>query len=51
MAVALGLGFDSQVPRAGRPEGIGELAAFLASDAGPWTTNQASAVDGGYTLR
>ncbi len=39
------------IPRAGRPEEVGELAAFLASDAGAWTTGQAIAVDGGYTAR
>ncbi len=39
------------IPRSGRVEEVGELAAFLASDAGAWTTGQAFAVDGGYTAR
>jgi NAD(P)-dependent dehydrogenase (short-subunit alcohol dehydrogenase family) len=39
------------IPRAGLPEEIGELAAFLASDAGAWATGQAIAIDGGYTAR
>lgn len=39
------------IPRAGRPEEVGALAVYLASDAAAWTTGQAIAVDGGYTVR
>ena len=39
------------IPRAGRPEEIGALAAYLSSDAAAWITGQAFPVDGGYTAR
>jgi meso-butanediol dehydrogenase/(S,S)-butanediol dehydrogenase/diacetyl reductase len=39
------------IPRSGRPEEIGALAVYLASDAAAFTTGQAIAVDGGYTAR
>jgi meso-butanediol dehydrogenase/(S,S)-butanediol dehydrogenase/diacetyl reductase len=39
------------IPRAGRPPEIGALAVYLASDDAAWTTGQAIAVDGGYTMR
>ncbi len=39
------------IPRAGRPEEIGALAAYLSSDAAAWITGQALPVDGGYTAR
>ena len=39
------------IPRAGTPEEIGALAAFLASDGAGFITGQALAADGGYTSR
>jgi NAD(P)-dependent dehydrogenase (short-subunit alcohol dehydrogenase family) len=39
------------IPRAGQPEEIGAMAAFLASDAAGFITGQALSVDGGYTAR
>ncbi len=39
------------IPRAGRPEEIGALAAFLASDDAAFITGQALAADGGYSIR
>jgi NAD(P)-dependent dehydrogenase (short-subunit alcohol dehydrogenase family) len=39
------------IPRAGLPEEIGALAAYLASDAAAWTTGQHLVVDGGFTIR
>ena len=39
------------VPRACRPEEVGALAVFLASDAAALMTGQAIALDGGYTIR
>lgn len=37
--------------RIGRPEEIGALAAYLASDGGAWTTGQQFIVDGGFTAQ
>jgi NAD(P)-dependent dehydrogenase (short-subunit alcohol dehydrogenase family) len=39
------------VSRIGRPEDIGRLVAFLASDDSSWITGQCVAADGGHTLR
>jgi NAD(P)-dependent dehydrogenase (short-subunit alcohol dehydrogenase family) len=39
------------IPRAGTPEEIAALAAYLASDAAGFITGQAIAADGGYTAR
>jgi NAD(P)-dependent dehydrogenase (short-subunit alcohol dehydrogenase family) len=39
------------IPRAGRPEEIGEAAAYLASDAASFMTGQCLTLDGGYTSR
>jgi meso-butanediol dehydrogenase/(S,S)-butanediol dehydrogenase/diacetyl reductase len=39
------------IPRAGRPEEVGAMAAYLASDDGAFVSGQALAVDGGYTAR
>lgn len=42
---------ESQIPlgRAGRPEDVARLAAFLASDASSWMTGNAIPLDGGTT--
>lgn len=42
---------ESQIPmgRAGKPEEVAELAAFLASDESAWMTGNAIAIDGGST--
>jgi NAD(P)-dependent dehydrogenase (short-subunit alcohol dehydrogenase family) len=37
------------IPRAGLPEDIAAMAAFLASDDAEWITGAAMVVDGGYT--
>jgi NAD(P)-dependent dehydrogenase (short-subunit alcohol dehydrogenase family) len=37
------------IPRAGAPEDIAAMAAFLASDDAEWITGAAMVVDGGYT--
>ena len=39
------------IPRSGRAEEVAEAAVYLASDRAAWTTGQAIAVDGGYTIR
>ena len=39
------------IPRSGRPEEIGALAAYLASDEAAFVTGQAIAADGGYSAR
>ena len=39
------------IPRAGNLEEMGELAAYLASDASAFVTGQAIAIDGGYSAR
>lgn len=39
------------IPRAGRLEEVAALAVHLASDESAFTTGQAFAVDGGYTIR
>ncbi len=39
------------IPRAGRPEEIGEAAAYLASDAASFMTGQCLTLDGGYMVR
>ncbi len=39
------------VPRAGKLEEVGALAVHLASDESAFTTGQALAMDGGYTVR
>jgi NAD(P)-dependent dehydrogenase (short-subunit alcohol dehydrogenase family) len=39
------------IPRAGSPEEVGALAAYLASDAASFITGQAIALDGGYSAR
>jgi NAD(P)-dependent dehydrogenase (short-subunit alcohol dehydrogenase family) len=39
------------IPRAGRPEEIGEAAVYLASDVAAFMTGQCLTVDGGYTAR
>ena len=48
-----GRGIGAGITRAlaGQPEDIGQLAAFLASDAARNITGQWIAVDGGITLR
>jgi NAD(P)-dependent dehydrogenase (short-subunit alcohol dehydrogenase family) len=45
--------FIAQIPlgRFGRPEEIGELALFLASDASSFVTGAGIAIDGGWTAR
>ncbi|MBS1699516.1 MAG: SDR family oxidoreductase, partial [Actinobacteria bacterium] len=44
-----GIGFISRIPipRAGRPEEISNLVAFLASDASSYCTGQDFVIDGG----
>ncbi len=39
------------ISRVGRPDDIGRLVAFLASDDSSWITGQCVAADGGHTLR
>ena len=39
------------ISRVGKPEDIGRLVAFLASDDASWITGQCVPVDGGHTLR
>ena len=39
------------IPRAGQPEEIGGAAAYLASDAASFMTEQCLTLDGGYTVR
>jgi NAD(P)-dependent dehydrogenase (short-subunit alcohol dehydrogenase family) len=39
------------IPRAGRLEEVAAAAVHLASDESAFTTGQALAMDGGYTIR
>lgn len=42
---------NTTTPRLGKPEDIGELAAFLASDAAGYINGQVITVDGGVSIR
>jgi len=42
---------QQSVKRRGRPGDIGNLAAFLASDAASFITGQTIEVDGGWVMR
>lgn len=44
--------FKQQIPMGefGRPEDLGPLAVYLASDASRYMTGAALVIDGGYTL-
>jgi NAD(P)-dependent dehydrogenase (short-subunit alcohol dehydrogenase family) len=45
-------GFRAKVPMGdlGRPEDLGPLAVYLASDASRYMTGASLVIDGGYTL-